>query len=132
MYLDWYLPTYNTSLSLVARLQLSLASIYQSSINHPSVIHPPTHPSIHADHILKVADPTQLNALKLDKAQLWAIADVTDAYGSAAKQYEACGTVAKIDVFYATPLRSVSSSRQEWLEKYLSYWRDFSREEVCF
>ncbi len=102
---------------------------------HASVIGPPMYnspPDEVIDHILKVADPTQLNALKLDKAQLWAISDVTDAYGSAAKQYEACGIVAKIDVFYATPLRSVSSSRQEWLEKYLSYWRDFSREEVCF
>lgn len=84
------------------------------------------------DHILKVADPAQLNALKLDKAQLWAIANVTDAYGSAAKEYEACGNVTKIDVFYATPLRSVSNSRQEWLERYLSHWRDFSRDEVCF
>lgn len=65
------------------------------------------------DHILKVADPAQLSALKLDKAQLWAIADVTDAYGSTAKQYDACGNVPKIDVFYATPPRSVSNSREE-------------------
>ena len=84
------------------------------------------------DHILKVADPVQLDALKLDKAQLWAIADLTDAYRSAAKQYDACGTVAKMDVFYATPLRSVSSNREEWLGKYLSDWKDFSREEVSY
>ena len=102
---------------------------------HASAIGPlmyksPPHEVI--DHILKVADAAQLNALKLDKAQLWTIADVTDAYGSAAKQYEAYGIVTKIDVFYATPLSSVSSSRQDWLEKHLSCWRDFSREEVCF
>ena len=36
------------------------------------------------DHVLKIADPVQLDALKLDKAQLRAIADLTDAYGSAA------------------------------------------------
>lgn len=84
------------------------------------------------DHILKVADPAQLKALQLDKAQLWAIANVTDAYGSAAKRYEACGDVGRVDVFYATPLRSVSGSRQDWLERYLSDWRDFSREAVAF
>ena len=102
---------------------------------HASLIGPAMYdspPDEVIDHILQIADPNQLSALKLDKAQLWAIADVTDAYGSAAKQYDACGNVAKIDVFYATPLRSVSSSRKEWLEKYLSYWKDFSREEVSF
>ena len=84
------------------------------------------------DHILQVADPDQLGALKLDKAQLRAIANVTDAYGSAAKRYDACGNVAKMDVFYATPLRSVSSNREEWLGKYLSDWKSFSREEVGY
>ena len=84
------------------------------------------------DYILQVADPARLEALKLDRAQLWAIANVTDAYGSAAKQYDAQGNVKRVDVFYATPLQSVSSSRQDWLDGYLCYWRGFSREEVRF
>lgn len=102
---------------------------------HASLIGPAMYdspPDEVVDHVLKVADPARLSALKLDKAQLWAIADVTDAYGSAAKHYHACGNVAKIDVFYATPLRSVSSSRQEWLDRYLSCWNDFSREGVGY
>ena len=37
-----------------------------------------------------------------------------------------------MDVFYATPLRSASSDREEWLGKYLSCWKDFSREEVDY
>ena len=84
------------------------------------------------DHILRVADPVQLSALKLDKAQSWAIADVADAYGSAAKRYDACGNVATIDVFYATPMRSVSTNREKWLGKYLSHWKCFAMEEVGY
>ena len=84
------------------------------------------------DHILSVADQRQLNALKLDREQLWAIADVTNAYGEAAKRYDARGTVENVDVFYVTPLTSVSSSRLEWLEKHLSRWKDFAKGGVTF
>ena len=33
------------------------------------------------DHILKVADPVKIGALKLDKVKLWAIADVIATVG---------------------------------------------------
>ena len=102
---------------------LGLIPEEQASLIGPAMYDSP--PDEVLDHILQVADPDQLGALKFDKAQLRAIANVTDAYGSAAKRYDACGNVAKMDVFYATPLKSVSSNREEWLGKYLSDWKYF-------
>ena len=57
---------------------------------------------------------------------------MTDVYGSEAQQYDVYGNIVKIDIFYAVLLRSISTNREEWLDGYLSNWKNFSREEVGY
>ena len=80
--------------------------------------------------LLYEANSSQRNALNLDQCQLLSIANVTNAFSEAAKCYEPYGRVSKVDVFYSTPLRSVSKGREEWLDKHLQIWSNFSECEI--
>ncbi|TVY33327.1 Didemethylasterriquinone D synthetase, partial [Lachnellula occidentalis] len=46
---------------------------------------------------------------------------------SMAVEYEPSGSVAKMDVFYCTPLAVVAQDREQWLREHLVLWRDFVR-----
>ena len=80
--------------------------------------------------ILAIARPEQREALNLDPEQLLAIVDVTDNFGTMAKKYHPEGNVAKVDVFFCTPLHHVEINREKWLEDHLRSWQDFSREGI--
>lgn len=80
-----------------------------------------------ADYLLSIAKPSQRDALNLDREQLLRIADVTNAFGEAAKRYTPSGYVQKVDIFYCTPLKMVCPSKEIWLQNYLMAWSDFSR-----
>ena len=49
-----------------------------------------------------------------------------------AVDYEPVGSLASIDVFFATPLRVVALSRKEWVTEHLSKWQHFSRSKPRF
>ena len=66
--------------------------------------------------------------LSLTSEALYNWANLAFALQGIAKEYEPRGTVACMDVFYATPLAAVAQSKKEWLEGPLSKWRDFVRE----
>ena len=83
-------------------------------------------------HLLAIAKPSQREALSLDAAQLLRIANVTNAFGDAAKKYVPHGSVRKVDVFYCTPLALVCMSKDNWVQDHLSLWKDFSRSPLEF
>ena len=120
--LDW-----SASTTMVAYF-LDLVS--EDSVDHiASSTNNCSHDEI-VSHLLQVADPIQRDALGMDCVQLNAIIDITNAFANTAKDYEPSGRVRKVDVFYATPLVSVSRSREEWLQQHLLRWSDFSMEEI--
>ncbi|KAL2795455.1 putative polyketide synthase PksJ [Aspergillus keveii] len=47
-------------------------------------------------------------------------------------EYEPSGNVAQMDVFYCQPLKVVSRTRQDYRDRLLSRWVDFSRSEVRY
>ena len=80
--------------------------------------------------LLNAARSTQREKLNLDLEQLLAIVNVTDNFGTMAKTYEPKGSVAKVDVFYCTPLHSVERNRETWIADHLGRWQDFSRARI--
>lgn len=76
-------------------------------------------------HVVKIANPTRMAELSLTSEALYNWANIAFALQGIAKEYEPRGTVACMDVFYATPLAAVAQSKKEWLEGPLSKWRDF-------
>lgn len=48
---------------------------------------------------------------------------------SMASDYNPDGMVDVLDVFHAIPLKMAAASREEWVTKHLSRWRDFCRTE---
>ena len=83
-------------------------------------------------HLLRVARPAQREALHLDAAQLLRIANVTNAFGDAAKGYGPRGSLGKVDVFYCTPLALVCMGKEAWLRDHLALWAAFSRSAPDF
>ena len=63
------------------------------------------------DHIFAQTSQVRLLELDMDREKLSAVSDMTKAFGDAAKLYEPEGTVGVADVFWATPLKSVSDTR---------------------
>lgn len=83
-------------------------------------------------YIMEKAPPNRLAELSLTRTKLERWISLAHAMQNAATNYDPSGSVANIDIFYCTPLASVSKSRSQWLEEYLSKWKDFSREEPHF
>ena len=83
-------------------------------------------------HILDVTPPERLVELGLDAAKLRNWANVAFGLQSSAVDYEPSGEVDCLDVFCAVPLPEVAKNMDDWIEKHLSKWRDFSSEEPCF
>ncbi|KAI0473127.1 acetyl-CoA synthetase-like protein [Xylariaceae sp. FL0804] len=85
------------------------------------------------DLVLARADPARLAALGLDRAGLAQVADVADSFGRAARDYVPEGHVEHLDVFVVDPLLSITEAgRQDWVDRFLSRWKDFVREGVEF
>ena len=82
--------------------------------------------------LMEKAPPTRLAELSLTRPKMERWISLAHAMQNAARDYDPCGSVANIDIFYCTPLASVSKDRQHWLEEYLSKWKDFSLEEPRF
>ena len=82
--------------------------------------------------VMEKAPPTRLAELSLTRPKLERWISLAHSMQKAAVDYDPSGSVANIDVFYCTPLASVSRDRQHWLEEHLRKWADFSREEPRF
>ena len=82
--------------------------------------------------VMETAPPARLAELSLTRPKMERWISLAHAMQNAARDYDPSGSVANIDVFYCTPLASVSSDRRHWLEEYLSKWTDFSRGEPRF
>ena len=82
--------------------------------------------------LMEKASPTRLAELSLTRPKMGRWISLAHAMQNAARNYEPSGSVANIDIFYCTPLASVSKDRHHWLEEYLSKWKDFSLEEPRF
>ena len=82
--------------------------------------------------VMDKAPPSRLAELSLTRPKMERWISLAHAMQNAARDYDPSGSVANIDVFYCTPLASVSRDRHHWLEEYLSKWKDFSREEPRF
>lgn len=82
--------------------------------------------------VMEQAPPARLAELSLTRPKMERWISLAHAMQNAARDYEPTGSVAHIDVFYCTPLASVSKDRQHWLEEYLGKWKDFSRGEPHF
>lgn len=80
-------------------------------------------------YIMETAPPTRLSELSLTRPKLERWISLAHAMQNAAREYDPSGSVAGLDVFYCIPLATVTKSKQEWLEKYLKPWKDFSRGE---
>ncbi|RAL08524.1 putative non-ribosomal peptide synthase-like protein [Aspergillus homomorphus CBS 101889] len=46
--------------------------------------------------------------------------------------YEPAPSVESIDVFYCHPIKEVASGKEEWFERFISLWGDFTRDEPRF
>ena len=84
------------------------------------------------DYIVELAPPKRLAELGLDQTKLEKWASVASALQNLAVDYEPTGVVASIDVFVAIPLAGVAKNKEEWIEKKLSAWKDFSWSEPRF
>lgn len=82
--------------------------------------------------VMEKAPPARLAELSLTRSKMERWISLAYAMQNAARDYDPTGSVANIDVFYCTPLASVSKDWHHWLEEYLSKWKDFSREEPRF
>ena len=78
--------------------------------------------------VLANAPPNRLETLGIDKARLRKMVEVTWSFGKAAKHYDPVGSVAQTDVFWVHPLLWVAQDRNEWMDKHLRHWVDFSRQ----
>ena len=78
--------------------------------------------------VVKIANATRMAELSLTSEALHNWANLAFALQGIAKEYEPEGSVALMDVFYATPLTAVAHSKKEWVEGPLSKWRDFVKE----
>ena len=84
------------------------------------------------DDVMSSAPRDRLEALEIDKTRLRKLTDITYAFGLAGKKYNPVGSVRHADIFWATPLLSVSQSREEWMAKHLVRWTDFVFETPRF
>ena len=76
--------------------------------------------------VVSLSAPGRLQELGLNKRKLHEWADVAMKLHDMARDYDPSGIVEGIDVFVASPLIAVAKSREEWMEKHLRFWADFS------
>jgi len=77
-------------------------------------------------YVVSLSTPGRLEELGLTKPKFHEWVDVAMNLHDIARDYDPSGMVSGIDVFVATPLVAVASSREEWMEKHLRFWADFS------
>ncbi|MFE6399353.1 AMP-binding protein [Streptomyces alboflavus] len=75
--------------------------------------------------LVGLAPPARLAELDLDLERFTAWADLADGLTGLGRTYQPSGSVARMSVFCATPLRG---SKQDWLNNELKRWEDFTRE----
>lgn len=76
-------------------------------------------------HLIDIAPGDRLAELDLDLKRFTAWADLADGLTGLGRTYQPVGSVARMSVFYAIPLRG---SKQDWLNNELKRWEDFTRE----
>jgi acyl-CoA synthetase (AMP-forming)/AMP-acid ligase II/thioesterase domain-containing protein len=79
------------------------------------------------DQILSAADLERLQELGYDAEALLRWADVAYGLQHMAVDYEPSGQVEGIDVFHAIPLKSAAKTRDEWMQRHVGKWADFTR-----
>ena len=84
------------------------------------------------DFIMSYAPRQRLETLAIDKTRLHKLTDVTNAFRLAGKKYDPTGSVKCADVFWVTPLLSVSPSREQWMDEHLVRWNEFVVETPRF
>ena len=117
------------------QLQLQQQSSIQSEGPCSRSVVPPLSASATAHvlaRVLEAADPARLAELALSPRSLVRWADIAFGLQGMATAYEPSGSVGGMDVFYCVPLEAVAASKEEWREKHISRWRDFSRSEPRF
>jgi acyl-CoA synthetase (AMP-forming)/AMP-acid ligase II/thioesterase domain-containing protein len=80
-------------------------------------------------HLVRIASPERLAELDLDLPRFAAWADVADGLTGLGRTYQPNGSVRSMSIFYAIPLRG---TKQDWLNKELRRWGDFTREPNHF
>ncbi|KAG9312428.1 atromentin synthetase [Chiua virens] len=81
------------------------------------------------DIVWKLAPPERLIELQLTPEKLDHWVDIAGSLIECGKAYEPGSSVSSLDVFYAIPLRG---SKEDWLNKQLKPWGDFSRSEPSY
>jgi acyl-CoA synthetase (AMP-forming)/AMP-acid ligase II/thioesterase domain-containing protein/acyl carrier protein len=81
------------------------------------------------DHILALAPPGRLEELSLDRVKLINWGNIAYSIQKSSINYEPSGKISNIDVFYAIPLANLGLEKEEWREKHLSKWAEFSDSE---
>ncbi|MBT2471283.1 non-ribosomal peptide synthetase [Streptomyces sp. ISL-66] len=75
--------------------------------------------------LIEIASPERLAELDLDLERFTAWADLADGLTGLGRTYRPAGSVDRMSVFYAAPLRG---NKQDWLDNELKRWADFTRE----
>lgn len=75
--------------------------------------------------LIEIAPADRLAELDLDLVRFTAWAELADGLTGLGRTYRPSGSVARMSVFYAVPLRG---SKQDWLNNELKRWEDFTRE----
>ncbi|KAH0835431.1 putative quinone synthetase [Lanmaoa asiatica] len=81
------------------------------------------------DVVWKLSPPERLVELQLTPERLGHWADIAGSLTECGKTYEPSGSISSLDVFYAIPLRG---SKEDWLNKQLKPWANFSRSEPSY
>ncbi len=90
------------------------------------------HPLPEADQLAYLIDHAprhRLTELDLTVERFTAWVQLAQSMVRLGRDYEPSGSVARVQVFYCTPLRG---TRQEWLDGQLSRWADFTRTQPTF
>ncbi|CCT61194.1 hypothetical protein IAQ61_004987 [Plenodomus lingam] len=82
--------------------------------------------------VYNMAEKPRWDELKLEAASLARWVNVAFGLQQMASDYDPCGQVKSLDIFYCTPLKAVADSRETWRDKYLSRWADFVHETPRF
>ncbi|ROW16951.1 hypothetical protein VPNG_01427 [Cytospora leucostoma] len=77
-------------------------------------------------YILDLSDAERMHELGLDRPGLVRWTDVAYDLPRMATQYDPHGEVDVLDVFYAKPLKAAAPNKEEWRNKHLSKWEDYS------
>lgn len=85
------------------------------------------------DYIIDVCAPQErIDELSMTKEKLKTWVSLAHSMQEAALEYEPSGSIAKMDVFHAIPLKLVAKDRDDWVNNKLSKWADFTRSPPKF